>query len=114
VYCAQSDIDRFLKQKAEWIARKSKEQKNRFERLSQKKYVNGQEFFFLGRKYPLKIVNGPARKIQVNFDGKELIAEIPEEKHTIKIGLKKRMIDWYKEQAQELLAARIFHYARIT
>ncbi len=107
--CPQGDVEKFLLKKTGWILRKSQEQRVRFEQISRKKFADGQDFFFLGRKYPLSIAAGG--KACIDFDGQQWLVRMPSGKGPENI--KAMLIAWYRTQAEEMLAGRVFHYSRI-
>ncbi len=69
-----------------------------------KAYVEGEKFLYLGKEYPLKIVSGYRRRL--DFDEQSFyIAE------SNIIRAKKLFMDWYKEQAKEVLTERAKYYS---
>ena len=109
LYFPSASVDKFLQKKTAWIFRKSSEQRDRFARFANKKFVSGQEFFFLGKKYPLNIIYG-TKNVQVGFDGLAWQINVSQQDSEV---LRQKMVAWYRRQAQEMLMPRVFHYSQI-
>ena len=63
----------------------------------------------------MRILKDGTKIPSVDFDGRCWVMKIPKEMkapRNAKI-LKEKFIQWYKTQAKELLAGRVFHYARL-
>lgn len=95
-------VKAYLYKKSKWIIKHL----DHFEQHppeSKKDYIEGKEFAFLGEKYKLKLIMGPAR---VALDGKELVVRVkdPNDKDMIA-----RILDrWYRKEAIRILTPR-FH-----
>ncbi|MBF0522605.1 MAG: M48 family metallopeptidase [Candidatus Omnitrophica bacterium] len=105
----------FVRQKSHWIVTKTKEVLQRNQLRVIKEYKDGEEFLFLGKKCRLEILEKDIKRSHIVFDGLKWSVSIPinvpseEKKDTIK----NKLIDWYRQEAEEVLGGRIFHYARI-
>lgn len=112
---SQSFIESFLKQKQDWIFRKSHEAKHRHQTVQAKAFDHGQEFLFLGRKHRLEISGDHSSRTKVNFDGRRWLVDLPrgltEEER--RFCIKNELIAWYRVQAEEMLGVRTFYFARI-
>ncbi len=112
---AQSFIESFLCKKQDWIFRKSQEAKHRYETVRAKAFDHGQEFLFLGRKHRLEISGNSSSRTKLTFNGERWIVDIPcglteEEK---RFCIRNELVSWYRGQAEEMLGARTFYFARI-
>jgi len=112
----EQEINAFIHEKAEWILKKVREAKRNKDILDQKEFDHGQSFLFLGRKHKLNIVEQDVKRCRIDFDilkGWSVI--IPQELSLEgrRLQIKEKMIQWYREQAKEILGGRIFQYARV-
>lgn len=109
------EIDAFIQQKSCWIQKKIRELR-RFQRLvNNRQYVHGQEFFFLGKAHRLIIHAGDHPGCRITFNGHQWIVEVDRgigESLRV-LNIKESLIEWYRNQAKEILGARIFHFARL-
>lgn len=107
-------IIQFLNDKAEWIITKAREM--RAVRLKkEKKYSSGEEFLFLGQKYPLQIQESGIARSKIEFKDNRFEVTLPgglDEKEQARL-IKNRLERWYKEQAKEILGGRLFQYAKV-
>ena len=119
VYCPffvkKDVVSDFVKQKAEWIIKRINEAKVNKDYLDSKKFADGQEFLFLGRKYKIRIERSDIKRVKIEFDGMMWHVKLPAdlEKRNEQDVLKKAFVKWYKVQAKEILGGRIFNYSRI-
>ena len=96
-------INAMLKQHADWIAKKQTEVKARQDAFTPRQFVNGEEFLFLGKNYPLKLVQ--LAKPTLALNGTFQLAKSVE-------GQAKEIFErWYKKQARQIFNERITHYA---
>lgn len=99
-------IEKMAARKIDWIERKIREIQNR-PKASEKKFIAGEEFLYLGEKYQLRIIDG--FRIGLNKDDEKKELFFP------KVFLwraKERMESWYKKQALEEITARAQTAAR--
>ena len=98
-------VRRFVQQRAGWIIRKTAEARRRPQRLM---FVAGERLPYLGEQLPLYVDEGSTRRVRVLFEGGSLLVAVPaglgEEPRATAI--QRGVIDWYRECAQEHLAAR--------
>ena len=108
-------IQAFLKQNVEWIRRKITEVRRAHDSLGSKRFASGEEFLFLGRKHRLEVRDHPEEKSRVGFDGRKWDVSLPAIlPHGERPGrIRKELVSWYQGQAREILAGRVFHYARL-
>lgn len=105
----------FVKLKSDWIIQKINEAKVNKDYLDSKKFADGQEFLFLGRKYKVRIERKDIKRARIDFNGMRWRVYLPFEieKNDEQGVLKKEFVKWYKSQAKEILGGRIFNYSRI-
>lgn len=83
--------------------------------ISSKRFDNGHEFLFLGKNFRLTVDMKDIRHSRIDFDGTQWKVELPSR---IEHGKKEqvvrlKMLQWYRQQAQEILGGRVFHFAKI-
>ncbi len=120
-----TDIHRFLFQKAHWIITKIKELSAgapvgnfHLENSQRKTFADGQEFLFLGKKFPLSVQECPQSSktaVSLFFDGLRFAAVVPPalSRNEREAQIKERFLVWYQLQAKEILGSRVFHYTRV-
>ena len=97
-------IDRLVAEKNAWIRRKITEIRER-PVAGKKRFVEGEEFLFLGKKYPLKITGNPLPGIELS--GNLCVSgKTGQEIHALLTG-------WYKMQAGKIIGDRCLTYAKI-
>src|SRR3989338_5888207 len=74
---SRSFIESFLKQKQDWIFRKSREAKHRYETVHAKAFDHGQEFMFLGRKHRLEISGKHSSRTKLALEGDRWLVDLP-------------------------------------
>jgi predicted metal-dependent hydrolase len=101
----REEVDRFVKEKERWIRRKVIQVRERQEHLKSKGFVPGEEFFYLGRPYTLKITPDENGQCPLVFrdDLFLLRADCREKAQDV-------FIRWYREQAETIIRQRILHY----
>lgn len=95
---ALRDIKQFIIEKTAWIQR-TRQKIEAAPPLPKKEYRQGEGFLFLGRLYPLHIV-GPQRPA-LKFENAFTLS------HTAAERAESLFIKWYKQQALQLLSARV-------
>ena len=99
------EINALVKKYANWIAKKQAKMLEIQEALLPHKFIEGEEFFFLGEGYPLQIVG--AKKITLRLWGKHFqlakFAQADAEWHFEK---------WYKKEARKIFTERVDFYAK--
>jgi len=98
-------VRRFIVEKRDWIERKIVEAGLQARKNVPKRFVPGEQFYYLGEKYPLRLaeVHHPKLKFQNGF----FMAE-----SNLKYG-RKIFIDWYKRQARLNIPKRVRWFAQI-
>lgn len=114
-FVAAAEIEKFIHVKASWIIRKLREVTARQTVVHGRRYEDGHEFLFLGRPYPLRIERTDRRTADIWFDGTQWRVNLPVSltKQEEPPAIKKRLSQWYRRQAGEILGGRVFHFARL-
>ena len=84
-----------IKEKQQWIIQKQKIIHDRQSEVTPKQYIPGEEFYYLGKKYKLDIVD--KLSVPINFNNGFKVSE--EHKENIK-----NLINlWYRKQAKKII-----------
>ena len=106
-------ITGFINQKINWIFKKRQEILLKQQRRKVKNFVQGEEFHFLGKTYPLHIGDGSKKRASIDFDGSRWninLSNLPELNREKTI--KNLLFRWYRQTALEILGSRVFSWAR--
>jgi predicted metal-dependent hydrolase len=100
---SNATIRQLVEEKASWIRTKREQIKTAPPPPAPKKYQNGEEFWYLGQRYPLEIVKAPRPLLTLN--GKFCLAQaaLPKAPAVFE--------SWYKQQAALILAERTRQFA---
>lgn len=98
---SESYIEKIIQDKMVWIQKKIREIKAR-PRSRPKEFIDGEEFFYLGQSYKLKISKTKKIELKDNI--------IFPEKFLPKA--KTKMVAWYKQEAKEIISERAALYAK--
>jgi predicted metal-dependent hydrolase len=97
-------VKKFIKEKESWIKKKQEYVKIRVSRRFHKQFNEGEEFLYLGKPYPLKIVD--VSLFPIYFDNGFYIT-----RDTL-THARELFIRWYKEEARRVLNQRVQMYAK--
>ena len=113
-YSTLADAQRFIAQKHAWILEKVSKASKNLEYIQNRRFEHGQEFLFLGEKYKLFVQTEASKRSKIAFDGSGWMVSLPKDMDAGKYPseIKKRLLGWYKEQAQEILGGRLWAFAR--
>ncbi len=107
----------FIREKSLWIVKKIAQVKRNRSILEERRFDTGSMFLFLGNKYPLIIeTDEKVRRVRIDFDGASWKIKLPLVDTLRKSPeniIKKKLIEWYKRQAKEMLPGRVFYYSRV-
>lgn len=92
-------IKQFLKQKEDWIIKKTK--KFQEKPLKARQYMQGEEFWYLGKTYILNIGNFKEISVTTTFNFPKVLL----------FRIQKELESWYKKQAKEIIGKRLVHQA---
>lgn len=96
-------IEAFVQQHAEWVQKKQLEMQSMVP-VEPRKYEPGERFLYLGRSYPLEIVQGAKRKLALDETFKLAQTEQSNAQTVFR--------DWYRSQAAKLIPERVAYFAR--
>lgn len=110
----EKDINDFIKVKTDWLFDKIGEAQRHCKTIQRKSYSNGERFLFLGRKYPLKVIERKIKRAHVSFFDQILHVTLPVglEGQEAEEEIRKKLFQWYRKQAEEVLGGRIFHFSK--
>jgi len=115
-YMKEKEVFAFIHEKARWILDKVKEAQKDRDVLRQKEFDHGHKFLFLGRKLKINVIRDDVKRSRIVFDLlKGWTVTVPKELSDgeRRLQVKKKMLQWYRAQAEEILGGRIFHYSRL-
>lgn len=94
--------------RARWISKRLAEIRVRNLHILPREYVSGESYFYLGRRYLLKIIENPCEVRRTKLAGRYLQVTTP----TAEQALIKRLVNgWYRARAKELFARRLSELA---
>lgn len=98
-------IDSLIRKNFEWINRKIQEIKSKPQIIA-KKFVDGENFLYLGKNYQLKIIEdrGVALKFEEGFILNRLL----------RYKAKDLFTSWYKKEAKKIISQRVRFYSQKT
>src|SRR3989338_10797210 len=100
---SQKNIAKFLQEKEKWILQTRQYMQTKYVHIKPKQYINGEEFLYLGKHYPL-IIN-PISKLPLHFTDFFELSEVHQS------NAKQLFECWYKRQAQSIITERVNYYA---
>ncbi|NPV84439.1 MAG: M48 family metallopeptidase [Anaerolineae bacterium] len=116
LHVSQKHILEFVHQKSNWIRKKQAFLKANYALSTPKQYRTGEEFWYLGKKYPLEIVDttsvpkkekqpGKAKALRF-YNGRFYLSAIAQSR------AQQLFKTWYREQALTIINQRVEWYAR--
>jgi hypothetical protein len=97
-------IKRIVAKKADWILRRQKYARRTYVQPTAKEFVNGEGFLYLGETYRLHIVN--SQDVPIRFDRAFYLSQSSIQRaHLV-------FLEWYWQQATEILTKRAEWFAR--
>ena len=100
---SQELIHTFVKEKENWIIKKQLEFKSTHPKFTPKKFMEGENFWYLGKLYPLTF--GEHFKPRLFLDESFVLSRTAQpQARTI-------FERWYREQARQVIVGRVDHYA---
>lgn len=114
-YASEEEILGFVREKFDWIVRRSRQAQKRYDSLGPRTFSDGEEYWFLGQQYPMRVIASDMKRVKCAFDGREWMVQVPRScgVEDIRRETRRVMVNWYKDQAKEILGGRLFHYSRI-
>ncbi len=99
------EIEKFLKEKQSWIAKKVSEGEKR-KKEAEKTFLPGEKFLYLGEWYPLEMKESVNEELPLTLAfGKFILRR----DHLGKA--RDLFYHWYKKEAKEKITARVAHYS---
>ena len=102
-------IDSLLKEKRKWIREKMVLHRQA-QPVSEKQFVSGEAFSYLGRNYRLKVEKGAFQPVRL-LQGR-LVVTAPQGKDQPHM-IRNALIRWYKRQAEQKLREKVERYAPV-
>ncbi len=101
----KGEIEGFIKRKESWVIKKISE-KERSIKETEKIFIPGEKFLYLGESYPLEIQDNSHKghPLTLSF-GKFILDQDHIEE------AKDLFIQWYKREAKEIIAGRVDYYS---
>jgi predicted metal-dependent hydrolase len=94
------EIDQFFDEKKPWIRKKLEEIRHEQRAQRPREFISGEEFLFLGRRYPLRIATGEEDgDLTFDEDGFHLGDRFREQARDL-------FIQWYKDRAETVIRER--------
>ncbi|MCX5857776.1 MAG: SprT family zinc-dependent metalloprotease [Deltaproteobacteria bacterium] len=107
-YTPQADIDRFLKEKKQWLQQKILQQQARKNDQQTRAFIPGERFPYLGETYVLKMDGGTDAGEALTFTGREFLLR----RHALS-GIRILFHLWYQKRALLHLEERVRHFSRL-
>ncbi len=112
---SQVYVDAFIREKINWIEKCVANARQNQRIIEQKKFDHGGKFWFLGKKYPIHVKADNLKRAVIHFDGLGWTVRVPPdiEDERREEMIRDKLVKWYRQQAEEILGGRIFHYSRV-
>ena len=108
---SQRELQRLIQKKSPWIQNKLR-QFAELEPVKLKRYVSGEQFPYLGRRYRLSLIQGEeGDQVKLIAGALQLGVGGVEEGEAQQQFVKQRLEQWYRYQAEQQLRRRTEHYA---
>lgn len=102
----RNDIEKIICKHSRWIEKKIKEINSRDVKFTQKKFIDGENFLYLGSVYPLKIRSSNEQTYPLLFNkGCFSLSERV-------IDIRTAFLFWYKQEAKKLIFQSVKYYAQ--
>jgi len=101
-----SEIEKIIKKHSKWLKKKINEINARDIGFTQKKFIEGEYFLYLGIAYPLKMISAKTQKYPLTFHkGAFYLSENV-------IDVREALLAWYKKEAKKLFSQAVRFYAQ--
>lgn len=100
---SQKNIAKLLQEKKAWIARTCERMQTKYRAIKPKQYINGENFFYLGKNYPLNITSVKEHPLHLTNCFELSKAHQNNAKYHFEC--------WYKKQAKKVITERADYYA---
>lgn len=97
--------------KWQWIVKKQEEMRQRTKGFKQKTYEDAEEFLFLGKSYPIKVVvDESCQGVSITLrEEEESYLEIIVAEHDLEV-IRKALTKFYKQQCKKIVESRVRTY----
>jgi len=102
------EISRFVEEKRSWIDRAMRRQALLLSQHQEKAYATGENFYYLGKAYPLETCFEPLENAGVIFWRGRFFLNCPAYRDMKKY----YFVSWYKKKAKEHIPIRVEHFSR--
>lgn len=99
-----ASIANAVRVRARWISKRLEEIRERNLHVIPREYVSGESWFYLGRRYLLKVTVNPGERGAAKLVGRYLQVTSPTAE---KSSLKRYVREWYRTRAKEVFARRL-------
>ncbi|MCX5850041.1 MAG: SprT family zinc-dependent metalloprotease [Deltaproteobacteria bacterium] len=103
-----AEIDRFVREKQNWISKTIQKHTEDSIKNKAKKYNTGEHFFYLGQSYPLEVFFEPFENAGVVFWNNSFHLNAQENKDL----RKHYFVSWYKKKAREYIHQHVYFFSR--
>ncbi|MFT5388160.1 MAG: putative metal-dependent hydrolase [Lysobacterales bacterium] len=109
------EIRSFLDEREQWILNHRSKAKKHHAEINKRKFESGHSFLFLGKLRELLIERKNIKRSVVILEEKGWIVSVDKDtsEDSLEIEVRKALVKWYRKQAVEIVASRIFHFGRI-
>jgi predicted metal-dependent hydrolase len=104
----QADIDRFMKEREQWLRRKILEQQAKKNDQQARAFIPGERFLYLGESYVLNLDERADAGKALIFNGREFLLQ----RHALH-GVRVLFHLWYQKQARLHLEERVHYFSRM-
>ncbi|MBY3492562.1 MULTISPECIES: M48 family metallopeptidase [Rhizobium] len=98
------EIGKAVQKRARWVHDHVHDAKRRFEHVLPREYVSGEQVFYLGRRYSLKVRHVPHQERSVKLKG--ALLEVAHD-HVSADAVRARVRAWYRVKARDYFAYRL-------
>lgn len=108
------EIDRIIKAKASWIARKQEQYRNTAAQIANPSFEEGSLLHYLGKSYPLYIINDSKFKEEkVRLTNGQFLVSLRKTTKAQRRKIHSLYNAWLQQRAQSVLEQKVQHYAKL-
>ncbi|MEC8165407.1 MAG: SprT family zinc-dependent metalloprotease [Pseudomonadota bacterium] len=110
MHVSDGEIDALIATNADWVRGKLAKQAKTKKR-TEHRYIDGEQFFYLGEEYPLKVVDGRkplAELVEGSFVVHARRSQTPERRAR---SIRAAFLRWYKSEAETVLTQRVAFFS---
>ena len=104
MHVSDGEIDALIATNADWVRGKLTKQAETKKR-TEHRFVDGEQFFYLGKEYPLKVVDG-CKPLAELVEGSFVVHASRSQTRTAGHGIRAAFLRWYKSEAETVLTPR--------